>query len=522
MKTLALLLLLFLVIPVNACLTEYRVVTFKPNEGKYTQEISEDFAFNLSNPYNFTITDVNLTYRSLKVKIPKLSAKDVVNLRYDLNPENFKINLRYSIEGDENEFRITFRVINQYDKPINIRLTFPKPSWLIGCENCNIVDNKIIFNKTILSEENFTLIGKGSGTFVLNDGKIKFAITEKANLSFSADIPFSIIKYKENKWYAIYEVKNDKPVAFNVTIYGYINESEPPHNLNGSKLVFTKNVTLKPNESFKFTANSTAKTPAFFIKIKPVARVICNVTVYPATKIGNHYVQYGIVEGFSFTIKPILITPITPKPQIPVGSGGGGKIIKKHVKKPIGKTPTKPPSKTPKIKPAQPISTPPTRILPKAPSKIPLIFPVVRTEAEVINSVTLGGIKINQIKADKYTIATLLPLVFFPAWMILPLVMMRTRVIFDSAVFKPEEATMFSTVLVPRDVKIGKILPANINFDDPDYELVRYIHEIYDIPLNSAKAIALAIERGYPVFLSDPYAWKVAVELGCEAYLRGW
>ncbi|WP_457549979.1 hypothetical protein [Archaeoglobus sp.] len=507
---LAIVLIVILSLPAKACLTEYRVVVFKPNEEK--QEILEDFAFNVSNPFNFTVTDVNLTYRNLNLHIPVMKEGEVLNSRYFIAPENFKLNIGCDIKGDAKEFKVIFTVLNGYDKYLNVKITFPKPSWLTGCENCSVVGNNVVFNETIVKEGRFSLVGKGSGTFVLNDGRIEFSVIEKANLSFSAEIQFSITKSKENdKWFAVYEVKNDKPIDFNVTVYGYVNESEPPHNLNNSKLIFVKHVTLKPNQHFNITVNSSAKSPAFFIKIKPIANVVCNVTVFPATKIGNHYVQYGLIKGFSFTIKPVQMTPPPLKPP----SGGGGSIV---VKQPQPKSNVKPSKST--SKPAQSISIPPTKVLPRAPSKIPLIYPVVRAEREIISSVSFGGVRINQIKADKYTIGTLLPIVFFPAWMLFPLIMSRTRVVFDSGVFSPEEATTFSRVIVPRGVEIGKVLPGDIDFDVPDFDLVKYIHEVYDVPLNSAKAIALSLEGGYPVFLSDQYSWRVAIEFGCEAYLR--
>jgi hypothetical protein len=45
------------------------------------------------------------------------------------------------------------------------------------------------------------------------------------------------------------------------------------------------------------------------------------------------------------------------------------------------------------------------------------------------------------------------------------------------------------------------------------------LHEIYDIPLNSAKAIVLGVKYGGKVFLSDKKAYDLAVKIGLDAEL---
>ncbi len=495
--------LISLILPANACLIEYRVVTFIPKDGRYVQKVSEDFAFNLSNPFDFTITDVSLTYRGLNVRYPKLLSGEVKNERFELKPEKLNVSLMYKVEGDSKGFKVEFVFRNYYNHPLNVRIVFPKPRWFKGCVNCSVEGGKVVFNRSVSKECTFTLFGSGGGKLKIGDGRLSFFAVEKANLSFSAELPFSITKYKKDKWYALCTVKNDKPVEFNVKVYGYVNESEPIHDFNNSKLVFFREISLKPNESFKFEMNSTAKSPAFFVKVEPTAKTTCKVWIYPATKIGKHYVQYGILRGFSFTIKPVIVTP-------PVVGGGGGGTILTH-KKEVSQT-------KPTVKPSKPISPPPTEVLPRKPSNVPLIYPVVRSN--VIASLNIGGVTINQIRADKPTIATTMMIALTPLWLVLPLSMVRTRFVFDSADFTLEEATYFTRVLVPRGVEIGRILPGDVVFEEPNFELARYIHEVYDIPLNSAKAIALALEHSCPVYLSDLKAWVVALKLGYEAYLR--
>lgn len=487
----------------SACLIEYRVVDFIPSNGTYVQNVKEDFVM-VKNPYNFTITDVNVTYKDLTIQIPKIAPNESVLGRYDLKPEKFRMNITYSVVGDYSGFKITFRVFNDYDQNLRVNITFPKGGWVKGCSNCTLND-EIIFNSTIppKSSKSFAILGSGE-LIRLEDGKIDVSVLEKANITFSTQIPFSIEKTElDGYWYANFTTCNDLKMPVNVTVIGYVNESEPPHSMNNSKKLFEESFILNPGKCFSKNVEVKSSTPGFFLKVVPIVSTICDVFVYSTTKINNDYVQYGVIRGFTLKFsKPQVAPPERP----PIGGGGGGIYI---TPSPLPLT-TPPPTVTPIVSP------PP---LPKTPSEIPLVYPVIREN--VISTFNIVGVTINQIRAEKFTIATVIPLAFLSLWSIIPLATMRVRVVFDSAVFTPLEAFMFSRVVVPMGVEIGKILPGDIEFDIPNMELARYLHEVYDIPLNSAKAIALALERNYPVYLSDRKSFEVALRFGVEAYLRG-
>jgi len=508
---LAIIIILLTVHLTSACLVEYRVVYYKPERTQikapysfnYVQSVSEDFVMlNFTNTYDFTITDVNVSYKNTTIHIPAVNPKE--NVKYvDYHPvsiSKFNISLNCNITGNSNRFKVTFNVRNDYPYAVDVNITFPKPDWIQDCLNCQIND-KILFKEKIKakSSKSFTLIGSGSNA-KLEDGTLEFNVYESAKVEFSTSIPFSIEKSYSNNWvYANFSVHNTLKIPVNVTVIGYVNKSKPPHTFNNSTQLFKISSELKPNEIWNRTVIvKTSNALGFFVKVIPLANETCQVEVYPATRIGKSYLQYGIIEGFNITLQPIKATP-----RLPLRGGGGGKVI----------YPEKPPSRPPVI------STPPVEVLPRTPSVVPLIYPVV--QPNVMNTLNLMGIKINQIKADRYTIATILPLTILPTWLIIPLALIRRAYVFDSAVFSLNEIALTEKIYVPYGVPVGRELPAGIEFIDPNEELTREIHELYDIPLNSAKAIALSIEHHCPVYLSEIDAVKVALNLGLEAYLRG-
>lgn len=107
--------------------------------------------------------------------------------------------------------------------------------------------------------------------------------------------------------------------------------------------------------------------------------------------------------------------------------------------------------------------------------------------------------------------------------MLIPPIFRRRSYIVDKGIFSIKDLELLSgTVYVPEGCKLGNILPGGITIiklTDVEKDLARDLHEIYDIPLNSAKAIILGVKYGGRVFLSDKKAYDVAVEIGLEAYL---
>jgi len=397
---LALTIILLTIHLANACLIEYRVVEYKPDKtqitapysGKYIQNVIEDFVMlNFTNNYSFTITDVNIKYKNTSIRIPVVKPEETVKSA-DHKPVDitkFNISLDYSITGNSNRFKVTFTIKNDYPYAIHVNITFPKPNWIQNCINCQM-ENEIVFNDTIpaKSSKSFTLIGSGNNA-KLENGTIEFEVHESAMVEFSASIPFSIEKgYSDDSWYANFSVHNSLPIPVNVTVIGYVNTSQPPHTLNNSTQLFSITSELKPNKSWNKTVRisiTPPSIPGFFVKVISNARDTCQVKVYPATKVGKSYLQYGVVAGFNIILPPtptLTATTVTTQPP-PAGGGligGGGAGGGRGVISPPSKPKPQQPQQPQQPQPQQSIIQPPPPLkreeIPKKPSEVPLVFPV--------------------------------------------------------------------------------------------------------------------------------------------------
>ncbi len=76
----------------------------------------------------------------------------------------------------------------------------------------------------------------------------------------------------------------------------------------------------------------------------------------------------------------------------------------------------------------------------------------------------------------------------------------------------------FRRIILPIRVA-GRTLPGGVVFSYADPELAREIHEIYDIPLSSAEAIAIAIVEKAHLTVSNEKAYYVAMKLGLKCTL---
>ena len=160
-------------------------------------------------------------------------------------------------------------------------------------------------------------------------------------------------------------------------------------------------------------------------------------------------------------------------------------------------TPTPAPTAKPTVKPERmkfPVFIPPLPFIP-----MPTPFAPVGAEQSVLLGLPLLGIIL----------------------LLLLLLAARKRDVVDFGVFTPEEiAILDRTVYIPAGVELGRVLPRGATAAVPNAKLARELHERFDIPLNIADAIAIALERGDRLFLSDQRSLKIALSLGIETYLR--
>lgn len=513
------LILLFTVSQASACLIEYRVVTFDLKNK--SQVVSEDFAImNIENPYNFTISNISVTYRNATFNTSVLAPNCTTGgIRKDLNVKLFKINLSYSLKGNSNKFELRLKVKNNYPFEVPVKIEFPKPDWLINCINCKIEGNDVVYESTLKAKSCgcFVMVGRGKNV-KLENGKIEFRLNKSALMNFTPSIPISILKMRKNgKWHVKFMVCNPSEMNLSVIMTGYINKSKPPHLLNNSTVLFTVRRCLKKGECLIEENDSSSISPGFFVKVTPVASVVCGVCVYPATKVSTHYIQYGEIKGLSLSL---------PAPTGGGGMGGGGggnfppntQTSRTQTNSPV--TPNQPKTRPNQpVTPVQPITPIKPGKLPRKQSKIPLVFPV---KSKVIEKTNIMGFNINRVKMNNVVtlIMTVIPLIQSSViLMILPI--MRKITVFDRADFTVDEIeSITGFIYAPLRCDLGRVLPLNLSLVQPDKEMVRDIHEIYDIPLVSAEAIVIALQYEAPVYLSDMEFVDVAHSLGVEAYYK--
>ncbi|WP_421078180.1 hypothetical protein Mjas_02295 [Methanothermococcus sp. Ax23] len=100
----------------------------------------------------------------------------------------------------------------------------------------------------------------------------------------------------------------------------------------------------------------------------------------------------------------------------------------------------------------------------------------------------------------------------------------NSRIIMDKDIIQNINLKMLNNGLyIPYNIGLRKIGGENITYVEPEYELFKEIHEVFDIPLNSAKAIAIGLQYGGGniIILHDKKAYELAKIIGLNAiYLK--
>ncbi|WP_064496816.1 hypothetical protein [Methanocaldococcus jannaschii] len=457
---------------------EYRGVVFYPN-GSQTVDVSK-LHIDYENPDAFSIY---ISYRNSSFYLPYSK-----NITLNLPPKKFNISITISASRiSRDEWRVYYKIINNYPYSILFNISFPggfnikNASVLVPAKSYKIITLSKIQNSNIL---------------YFGDSNISFEVPAKLMIRYSLPIPFSIIKSNKIlsngsiEWTAIYIIKNDKNVSLNVNAsYWAV--------VNNTKIDFGNySYIIEPNENVSQSFNITSDyVPIFYLKFYAWRDVYETIKIKPAIKVDNSYIiGIGKVEGLSFNIPyyNYMEREIKKKKEEKENEESSKTInqMQRHKKEEKSQTQeTKKPSKNEMNKQEKE-------------RKYPLIIEEkFKKVAAAIATVTTTSITA----------------------MLIPPIFRRRSYIVDKGIFSIKDLELLSgTVYVPEGCKLGNILPGGITIiklTDVEKDLARDLHEIYDIPLNSAKAIILGVKYGGRVFLSDKKAYDVAVEIGLEAYL---
>ncbi|MHC1588331.1 MAG: hypothetical protein ACXQS1_00775, partial [Methermicoccaceae archaeon] len=212
---------------------------------------------------------------------------------------------------------------------------------------------------------------------------------------------------------------------------------------------------------------STSSTPAFFMQVEPIVVNSSSVSVFACTVTASGYVQYAILRGMKVGPVPIIEQGISDEL-----------------------------TETPPLSPTSP--TTPT------PEQAARTFKDLLVSALVVLS--LGAV--------------------VPLFPLLNLIPVKKAVVLDTrGSFSAVETGTFDVVYVPQgEGEVWKpgseisdwVVPATV----PESLASSIIYKQFDIPVSSGRAIAVAVEYGSTVYLSNAKAVKVALGLGLEAYLK--
>ena len=471
---------------------EYRGVVFYPN-GSQTVDISKLYVdYDNANSFSIYVFYRNNTYY---LPYPK-------NITVDLPPQKFNISITISANRiGESDWKVYYKITNNYPYNILFNISFPEG---FSIKNTSILVPANSYKIITLSK---TL---NADTLYFGESNVSFEVPATVKIRYSLPIPFSIIKsnrilYNGSiEWTATYIIKNDKTVPLNVNVsYWAV--------INNKKINFGNySYTLNPNEnitqSFKLISDDV---PIFYLKFYAWRDIYENIKIKPALKVDNSYiVGIGKVEGLSFNI------PYIEKNE----EKKENEKEEKKEKREEGKEKSSKITKQIQRQKAEEKEKTTQSENKKESSKNEMYEQQEERKYPVIIK------KKDEEKIKKVAAATVATITTTSlTLMLIPPIFRRRPDIADKGVFTIEELEILnSTVYIPEGCELGKILPGGITIitlTDAEKELARDLHEIYDIPLNSAKAIILGVRYEGRVFLSNKKAHKVAIEIGLEAYL---
>ena len=471
---------------------EYRGVVFYPN-GSQTIDVSKLYV-DYSNPNTFGIY---IFYRNSSYYIPYPK-----NTTIDLPPKNFNISITISADRiSQNEWRVYYKIVNNYSYNLLFNITFPN--------GFNIKNTSILVPAN--SYKTITLSKKlNSNTLYFGDSNVSFEIPAIVKIRYSLSIPFSIMKSNKIlnnnsiEWTATYIIKNNKNISLNVNVSYWAIVNDNRINFGNYSYI------LNPNENITQSFNLISDdVPIFYLKLYVWNDSYQTIKVKPALKVNNSYIiGLGKVKGRSFNIS--LNKPSTHHKKETAKKETQYKKTENEVPTNVKETHTH--HKHERVKTTQTQGREEKSSKNKNENKKEKKYPLI------IRPIFEEKIKTSLVATAITTTSTSIMVMLIP-----PLLLRRRPDISDKGVFTIEELEVLNSwVYVPEGCELGKILPGGITIvklSDSEKALARELHEIYDIPLNSAKAIVLGVKYGGRVFLSDERAYRLAIRIGLEAYI---
>ncbi|XRO76413.1 hypothetical protein ACO3VM_06400 [Methanocaldococcus sp. 10A] len=470
---------------------EYRGVVFYPN-GSQNVEISKLYV-DYENPKSFSIY---IYYRNISTYIPYPK-----NITIDLPPKKFNLSITISANKiNDDEWEVYYKIINNYPYDILFNVSFPDG---FNIKNISVLVPAHFYKIITLSKID------SSSTLYFGEHNISFEVPEKVKIRYSLSIPFSIIKSNRIlsngsvEWTAIYTIKNDKTVPLNVNVSYWAKVNNKKINFGNYTYILNPNENI--TESFNIISDDV---PIFYLKFYAWRDIYKNITIKPALRVGNSYIiGLAKVDGINFSTS--FSEKMKKNKKIEINKYNN--IItteRKNTQEKIGVNNKK------EIKNNYPQNN--------TEQKTSNTKTTSKNENDKKNKKRKYSIVIDEKKVKDIVIATTTTTTTTLTIMLIPPLLRRTADIADKGIFTIKELEeLHSIVYVPEGCELGNLLPGGIvivELNEVEKDLARDLHEIYDIPLNSAKAIILGVRHGGRIFLSDAKAYKIALKIGLEAY----
>jgi len=471
-------LLLFLNTTV-AQIYRYDDVVFYP-DGSQHVNLSRLYVANLMEMLKGEVLEAHIIYKDQRFFILQFNR----NITFDLPIETVNLSVKISAtKVNRDTWKITYTVINNYNRAVPVNISFP-PGYTLK----NI--------STMISGHSHVSIdlykNSPSNTLYFEDSYIRYRIPSKVEILYTPSIPFSI--EKSNRvvnnsilWIANYSIYNtiDVPLKAHLSLWTEIgNKSVNLGNIS--------NITLPPNSTYSVVRSIySEEVPVFYLDMYVWNRTEEEMLILPVLRVNDSYiVGVARVKGRVFHYAPSTLPEDGGKrpkeEEKPPEDRGRPEEDKEEGEKPPGETKEE----------EKPIEKPTERKeRGKERERTFLIKKVNNPRDAAVLSLSIFILNM--------VVITLLP-IYLP-----PNIVDDTRALVY--VYRS-----IRRIYVPEGIRLRGPLPLNIYVVRPRDSLVSLISRSFKIPVNSAKALVIAIEHGGVLKTTDRRTYEIALKLGID------
>ncbi|MBW9222380.1 hypothetical protein KKP97_04950 [Methanothermococcus sp. SCGC AD-155-C09] len=498
---------------------QYDDVVFYPNGSQYIN-ISKLYVDidDLKNISNEDMLQVYIIYKNQSFLIPQLKN----NITFDLPVEEVDLYINISATKESaNTWKVTYTIENKYNTRVPINISFPTGYSL---SNTSIV---VSGNN---SSSVFLYKNSPLNTLYFGDSNISYRIPSKIDVIYTPIIPISIEKSNRIlnnnsiEWTANYSIYNNKNIFIMANISLWADVGNITIDLGN-----IPNVNLTPNSTYSTVHKiHSDEVPVFYIKLYAWNKTQKNIVILPALRVNSSYIiDISKVKGRNFSYKP------------PVSDESDGDEEEEPIEESISEeeepiseeeepveepTSSEEPTEEPTSEEEPTSSEEPTEE-PTSEEEEPVEEPTSDEEPteeptsgeEEGESYYILGIEIKKLSNPK-DIAIFSLSIFTLNLIIIPLFPLYLPPnILDNIYSLLNTYGSIRRVYFPDGIRLEGPLPLNIFVVHPNDHLVSLISRSFNIPLNSAKALAMAIEHGGILKTTDKKTYEIALKIGINA-----